>query len=95
MFYSCWFEYDATGEGVTVGLMYCQAKDDAGAMVIAEKEFGDFFGKCVETQAGIKSDGYFKSLAPPWVIEKFTKMENGLCLAGCASWHSILHLNYS
>lgn len=95
MFYSCWFDYYATGEGMTVGLLYCQAKDEGCARTIAIREFGDFFSQGLEIEAGVKSDGFFTQFAPPWVIEKFTKMENGECLAGSALWHGTYHLNLS
>lgn len=95
MFYSVWFEYVATGEGGTIGLMYCQASNESEAINIAKREFGSWFGNFCETEPSIKTDGFFKSLAPTWVSDNFKKMESGEAMAGLAIWHSVYHVNYS
>ena len=94
-FWSVWYDYFATGEGRTIGLMYCRSTDREGAIRQAKRHFHEYFMQGAEAEPGIKTDGVFKLLAPPYVAEKFLKMEDGSEPEGHAEWYGNFHVNYS
>ena len=75
--------------------MYCRSTDREGAIRQAKRHFHEYFMQGAEAEPGIKTDGVFKLLAPPYVAEKFLKMEDGSEPEGHAEWYGNFHVNYS
>ena len=89
MIYSAWCDYGATGEGRTIMLMYCTAKDESELRVKFTEVFHPFYLPGLQFEEGIKTDGVFAHMVPHVVASTIGE-------GGCYfDFYTSFHYNFS